>query len=134
MPQSAKYLIICLAFIAMLCPQVAEAGRTQISRGEIVSEVKKDPLLVRLKLRKKRNKKGQLGTVDIRARYSKILKRLHANMDKFKEYERRANMSNNKKSSEIFEAHQERQKRIIKAIRKSGHRRLSKSREMLSGY
>lgn len=134
MPQSVKYLLISLVIVVFLTPQNAWAGRTQISKGEIVSEVKKEPLLVRLRIKKKRHKRGQLGTIDINAKYSKILKRLHANTDKFKEYERRANMSNNQRSSEIFEAHQDRQKRMIKAIRKSGHRRLSKSREMLSGY
>ena len=103
-------MVLCLALTALLGPSAALAGRTQISRGEIVSEVKKDPLLVRLKLKRKSHKRGQLGQVDINARYSKILKRLHANMDKYKEYERRANMSSNQTSSKIFEHHQERQK------------------------
>lgn len=130
-----KHIILSVAMLLCLNTPYAFAGRTQISQGEITSEVKKTPLLVRLHLKRaKRPKKMQLGSVNIDAKYSKILKRLYAQTKMFDEYQQKARMAGNERSVAVFENHKLRTKRNIKAIKKTGHHRMTKSKELGGGF
>lgn len=135
MPKHVKHIIFSIATILLCNLHYVHAGRTQIAQGEITSEVKKPSLLVRWNIKRSKSpKKMQLGSVNINSKYSKILRRLHAQTKMFDEYQNKARMAGNERSVAVFESHKERTKRNIKAIRKAGHHKLTKSKELSGGY